>query len=293
MGKLTTLIAAAALAGMASIQSAQAESAAPLKLIEDGQPLQTTAFPKPWPMAHLVKPGTLTVGITAKTPPGSFTATNGEFDGSRVLLFKKFADDLGLKIEFVRLDWPGIMPGLAANKFDIACESANWTNERLVSKDFLLSRPIIANATIAVVRKDSGIKSWADTAGKRIGSVKGEIFLKSVEAEVKGAAGMLEMPGRPEGMLALNNGQLDVFIMDLVAARPLIASSTGGENLEIIGPAKGLSVAGVCVNKNAPDLLQAVNLLITNYRVDGSFAELERKYYGSDEHVKLLSVLGY
>jgi len=121
-------------------------------------------------MRHLVTTGTLTVGITAKTPPGSFTNTDGEFDGSKILLFKKLAQDLGLKITFVRLDWPGILPGIAANKFDLACEGASWSNERLSSPDFLLSRPVGANATIAVVRKNGGIATWNDVNGKRLGA---------------------------------------------------------------------------------------------------------------------------
>jgi len=36
-------------------------------------------------------------------------------------------------------------------------------------------------------------------------------------------------------------------------------------------------VQSLCVNKNEGDLLQAVNLLITNYRMDGTLAAFENR----------------
>jgi ABC-type amino acid transport substrate-binding protein len=248
--------------------------------------------PKPWPLRALVTPGTLTVGITAKTPPTSFTNTRGEFDGSRIKLFKQMAEDLGLKIEFVRLDWPGILPGLTANKFDLACEGASWSNERLASPDFRMSRPVAANATIGIVRKDSGIKTWGDADGKRLSGVKGELYYTSAQKAVKTTT-HVDLPGRPEGILALLNRQTDLFAVDVVAAESLLKNSPRGAELTIIGPPLDLLVQSLCVNKNAPDLLQAVNHLITNYRISGQLDKWEVEYFGTDQHVKLLSVVGY
>lgn len=277
----TTLVLAAG--------AAWAEGVDLSSFFKETRPLE---HPKPWPLRHLVTAGTLTVGITAKTPPTSFTNTKGEFDGSRIKLFKQLADDLGLKLEFVRLDWPGILPGLAANKFDLACEGASWSNERLASADFRLSRPVAANATIGIVRKDGGIKSWSDADGKRLSGVKGELYYASAQKVVKSSA-LVDLPGRPEGILALLNRQSDVFVVDVVAAESLLKSSPRGAELTIIGPPLDLLVQGLCVNKNAPDLLQAVNHLITNYRVTGQLDKWETEYFGTDQHVKLLSVVGY
>jgi len=248
--------------------------------------------PHPWPMHHLIHAGTLTVGITAKTPPSSFTNTSGEFDGSRVQLFRKLATDLGLQIEFVRLDWPGILPGLAANRFDLACEAASWSNERLTSPDFLLTRPVNVNATIGIVRRNGGITSWDQVNGRKLGGVKGEIYYETARKVVKASA-LLDLPGRPEGILALLNGQIDAFAVDLVSARVLLKDTPRGGELTIIGPPLELNPQSLCVNRNEADLLEAVDILLTNYRVDGSLGALEKKYAGTDEHVTLLSAIGY
>ena len=251
-------------------------------------------FPKPWPLANLVKPGTLTVGITAQTPPGSYTdPETGEFAGSRIELWKKLAEDLGLEIEFVRLDFSGILAGLAANQFDIACEGASWREERLGSDEFLMTRPISVGATVFVVRKDSGIESSADITGKILGGVRGQADTEAGIAAVENPSEIVELTGKPEAILALLNGQMDAFATDLISGGFLIKESVRGDELRIIGPPASLVLEGMCLNIREPDLLQAVNILLTNYRVDGTYAALEREFYGSDEHVELLSVFGY
>ena len=59
----------------------------------------------PWPMRHLVADGTLTVGVTAQIPRRNFSRANGSLVGTRTDLFHHLAQDLGLTIRFVRLDW--------------------------------------------------------------------------------------------------------------------------------------------------------------------------------------------
>ena len=61
----------------------------------------------------------------------------------------------------------------------------------------------------------------------------------------------------------------------------------------MIGPPLDLLLAGLCINKREADLLVAANILITNYRVDGTIARLEKEYYGTDLHVRLLEMAGY
>jgi ABC-type amino acid transport substrate-binding protein len=249
-------------------------------------------IPSPWPMRHLVKPGSLTVAITAKTPPESFTTPSGEYDGSKVALFRKIAQDLGLKIDFVRLDWPGVLPGLVANRFDMACEGALWNNDRLTSGQFLLTRPVNVSGVVAIVRADSGIKTFSDVNGHVLGGVKGEDELAAAEKAVK-ASSVLALPGRPEGLLAVLNKQVDAFALSVSTAKVLVEQSPRKNELAIIGPVLDMVPQSLCVNANEADLLEAVNILLTNYRVDGTLAAFETKYGGSAEDVDLLSSIGY
>ena len=94
--KLKTLASIAAIAALALLygpvgSKAQMGSAevGGLDLSDFFKERRPLDFPKPWPLQNLVTPGKLTVGITAKSPPGSFTNTSGQFDGSRVKLFAR------------------------------------------------------------------------------------------------------------------------------------------------------------------------------------------------------------
>jgi ABC-type amino acid transport substrate-binding protein len=249
-------------------------------------------YPKPWPLQHLVTPGELTVGITAKDPPASFTNEDGQFDGARIKLFDRLAQDLDLKIHYVRLDWPGILPGLAADKFDLACEGASVTTTRLGSPDFFLSRPILANAAVAVALSSSPINNWKDVGDHRLGGVAGEAEFESVKAETPSAS-LVPLPGHQEGVLALRNGQIDLFAMDLLSAVALLNDPDQGSGLKLVGPAVDVGVQSLCVNKNEGDLLEAVNLLLTNYRVDGTLSLFEKEYYKTDADIQLLTGFGY
>ncbi|WP_347555057.1 transporter substrate-binding domain-containing protein [Robbsia sp. KACC 23696] len=252
----------------------------------------TVPVPSPWPLHHLIEAGTLTVGITAKSPPKSYTTPAGEYDGTRIALFKKLAADLGLKIKFVRLDWPGLLPGLAANRFDLAGENVSWNADRLTSADYLLTRPVAVAGTVLLVRADSGITSWATMKGRKLGGVKGEVEFDTAEKAI-GATDGIGLPGRPEGLMAVLNKQIDGFAADASTAQRLIDTSPRKAELRMVEPAINMQPASVCVNKNEGDLAQAVNVLLTNYRVNGTLAAIEKQYTGTDKPVTLMSTIGY
>ncbi len=248
--------------------------------------------PSPWPLHHLIEAGTLTVGITAKSPPKSYTTPSGEYDGTRIALFKKLAADLGLKIKFVRLDWPGLLPGLAANRFDLAGENVSWNADRLTSADYLLTRPVAVAGTVLLVRADSGITSWATMKGHKLGGVKGEVEFDTAQKAI-GATDGIGLPGRPEGLMAVLNKQVDGFAADASTAQRLIDTSPRKAELRMVEPAINMQPASICVNKNEGDLAQAVNILLTNYRVNGTLAAIEKQYTGTDKPVTLMSTIGY
>lgn len=254
----------------------------------------TVPYPNPWPLKSLVKEGTLTIATTGKTDKVTFIDETGTLAGARIDLWTKIAQDLGLAPEFVVLDWAGVLPGLAANRFDIACEGASWTLERLGSPDFYMTRPIEVVINVGMVLKDSGITTWADVAGKRLGGVRGEQELKDLVAKVGGdeAAGeLLELPGVTEARLALLNGQFDVFAVGRAVAETLLEGPDGDKFAIISEPTK-VGLSGFCVNKNEGDLAQAVNVLIAKYRADGTLKAMSEKWGRTDASAEL-ALLGY
>ncbi len=252
----------------------------------------TLGYPKPWPLKNLVEPGKLTVVTTGKTQNETFVNDKGELQGARIELWEKLAQDLGLQPEFVQSDWAGVIPGISANRFDMGCEAASWTNDRLTSKDFFMTRPITVQVDVAVVRKDSGIDSFADMTNKKFGGVKGEIEIKALADKVGVALkDTLGLPGVPESRLALLNKQIDVYGTNLNAATALLTGADG-DKFKMISQPTLVGVGGFCINGREPDLLTAVNFLMAQYRADGTIKALNEKW-GLPDTSDLLTKLGY
>lgn len=288
---IRTLIAASLLA-VATVGTATAQGNSQFEAML-GAPTPFGTYPKPWPLKKLVTPGKLTVGTTGASPPRTFVdpATN-QLTGSYVELFRKIASDLGLQVEFVRLEWAGVLPGLGANRFDMGCDGASWTAERLSSTQFLMTAPTAVNATVGLTRKDTGIKTIADAKGKTLGGVRGEIYFESARKALAGSK-VVEFPGMTESLLGLVNGQSDLIALNLSNALNVLATHPRKDDLVIVGPALEVFPQSLCVNPNQPDLLVAVNLLLANYRADGTLKALLTKYNTPTIEVELLDRIGY
>lgn len=257
-----------------------------------GAPQPFLNYPKPWALKNLIKDGVLTVGTTGASPPRTFVdPVSGELTGSYVELFTKLAEDMGLEVEFVQLEWAGILPGLAAGRFDIACDGASWNAERLGSDQFLMTSPTGINATVGITLKSSGITTF-DQGGFTLGGVRGEIYFEGAKTKLPEAES-IEFPGLQESLLGLQNGQAQVIVMNLSNALSTLESAPNKDDLVMVGPALEVFAQGLCVNPNEPDLLVAVNTLLGNYRADGTLSALVGKYATSTAEVDLLNRIGY
>jgi ABC-type amino acid transport substrate-binding protein len=250
-------------------------------------------YPKPWPVAHLITAGTLTIGTTGTAPPRTtIDPATHELAGSYVQLFKKIAADLGLKPAFVRLDWAGILPGLGANRFDLACDGASWTPERLGSTQFLMTTPTAVTASVALARADSGITTWDQVAGRPIGGVRGENYFEDVKKRLPNSPATA-FPGEQEAMLGLANGQVQLVALNLSTALHILATTPDKGAFKLVGPALQVFPQGLCVNPREPDLLVAVNTLLGKYRQDGTLKKLIEASGDSTAEVDLLTRIGY
>lgn len=250
-------------------------------------------LPKTWKFKSLVKDGVLTIGTTGAAPPRTFVdPATSKLTGSYVDLFTKIGTDLGLKVKFVQIEWAGILPGLAANRFDLACDGASWTPERLSSDQFFLTSPTAVNATVALTRKDTGIKTFADAKTAELGGVRGENYFEGAKKALPDAPAT-EFPGFQESLIGLQNDQVKLVAMNLSNALNVLATAPNKGDLVMVTPALQVYPQGLCVNPKEPDLLVAVNALLGNYRADGSLKALVGKYGDSTDEVDLLKTIGY
>ncbi len=81
-------------------------------------------------LSDIKSSGKITVGIDPTFPPYEYTNDQGQITGYSVAIMQSFAKNLGVKLEFQKTAFSGILPGLISGAFDAEGSSLNITAER-------------------------------------------------------------------------------------------------------------------------------------------------------------------
>ena len=107
----------------------------------------------------------LIVGFDKAYPPYGFVGDDGEYTGFDLDLAKAVADKMGWEVQYEAIDWDAKDALLDSGA--INCIWNGFTMEGR-ENDYTFSKPYMLNAQVVVVKKDSGIKSFDDLAGKTV-----------------------------------------------------------------------------------------------------------------------------
>ncbi len=172
-------------------------------------------------LAMIKRTGTFSVATEARFPPFEFVE-NGEIVGySQEIMDLIMAELPGVTLERLDVPWQGILPGLAAGRFNYVVTSVTVTPERYQA--YHLSVPI-ADATMAVLKRagDDRIMKAQDVAGLVVGSQTGSAqlgALKALAAELDAAgtpvAGIRDYVDFNEAYADLATGRLDGVVNSL------------------------------------------------------------------------------
>src|SRR2546423_7096181 len=120
-----------------------------------------------------LKSKTLIVAADATYAPNEFIGSNGKtVEGMDPDLAKALAAGMGVKVKVVNTTFDGIIPGLAAGKFDVGMSSFTDTKERQKTVDFVT---YFQAGTSFYVKASGGptINSLADLCGHSVGVERG------------------------------------------------------------------------------------------------------------------------
>jgi ABC-type amino acid transport substrate-binding protein len=74
--------------------------------------------------------GHLIAATSGNLPPVTFLNDKNELTGYDIEVGEFIAKHLGVRLNLVRLDWKGILPGLQTGRFDVVFSNVNITPER-------------------------------------------------------------------------------------------------------------------------------------------------------------------
>lgn len=238
------------------------------------------------------KAGKLVMATDAAWAPFEYIADSDTPVGSDIDLAQAIADQWGVELEIINTAFDTLPQYLDNGKADIVIAAMTITDER--KEQMAFSDPYTISTQYIIVREDDdSVKTIEDLAGKKtavhLGTtgdflVSDEISdgcLKDTGAEV------VQYKNLTEGCLALQKGDVDAVMLDLLAAQNFCAVNEGLKCFEAMY-ADGSSTKeeyGIAVKKTNTDLVTAINEVLKPMVEDGSIeASIEK-------HKELASLL--
>jgi polar amino acid transport system substrate-binding protein len=222
--------------------------------------------------AHAQSNAPLRVGTDATFPPMEFTE-NGTRTGFDTDLVEAIGKTLGRPIEWIDIDFKGLIPGLVSKRFDMAVSAIYITDERKKVVDF--TNPYYAGGLVAMVKENSPIKKLADLDGKKVTvqvGTKSVSYLQEHFPKVQ----RVEVEKNQEMFNLVDIGRADAAVTGKPAAYQYVRTRPG---LKVLDEQLTTEEYGMALRKDEPQLTKAVNDAIAKLKADGTYAAIVKKWF--------------
>ena len=219
----------------------------------------------------------LRVGTDATFPPMEFV-DNGKRTGFDIELTEALAKAMGKQVEWVDIDFKGLIPGLISKRFDMAVSAIYITDERKKVVDF--SDSYYAGGLVVMVKdNNTSIKKLADIDGKKV-SV--QVGTKSVSylTEKFPKVQRVEVEKNQEMFNLVDIGRADAAVTGKPAAYQYVRTRPG---LRVLDDQLTVVEYGMALRKDSPDLTNALNAALSKLKADGTYAAIVKKWFSGSK----------
>ena len=168
---------------------------------------------------------TLIVGFDSAYPPYGFVGDDGQYTGFDLDLAQEVANRNGWDYKAEPVDWDAKDALLGSGQ--INCIWNGFTIEGR-EDNYTFSEPYMLNEQVIVVKKDSGITSLSDLAGKTVVTQADSAALDVLEGDKKDVADTFKslqtLPDYNNAFMQLESGMVDAVACDLSIAQYQIAA---------------------------------------------------------------------
>lgn len=235
------------------------------------------AFAKSSGIDKIKKTGVLKVGVKEDVPkfgylnPSTNQHEGFEIDLAKAIAKKIFGDESKVKFTGVTAKTRG--PLLDTGEVDLVLATFTVTDERRKVYDF--SDIYFTDAVGIMVKKASGIKSFADLNGKTIGVAQSATSKKALQEGADKAGITLkfsEYATYPEIKTALDSGRIDAFSVDQAILLGYMEDS-----VMLLPERFAEQPYGAAIKKGNTELLNLVNGVIEDMQKSGELEALLKK----------------
>jgi len=231
---------------------------------------------------------TIKLGYRTDSRPFSFLDPQGRPTGYSIELCTRVAKAIekqlalpALNIQWVPVDVINRFEAIANGTADLECGSTTVSLSRMKLVDF--SSFIYAESTGVMVRSDAGLFSFADLAGKSIGSVTGSTNAQAIRDQLqrrKLEAKLVYFNDRNDGMAALARGEIDAFASDKIVLLAL-AQAANLHNLSMLPEDLSFEPFAIMLPRGDWQLRLAVDAELARTFRSGEIVALYGKYFSS------------
>ena len=216
--------------------------------------------------------GKILLGVKTDYPPFAYLDKDQKYAGFDIDLWKGFARQLGVTIEYVPITSQSRIPLLLNGTIDVVSGGTTHTIAREEAVDYSIT--YFRTGQRLLVRKGTGIKSAADLAEPKTvavvqGANSGPNFQKA-----QPQARIVSFQEYPQAVLALKQGQVDALTTDEV-----LLDQFADDQLEVVGELITVELYGMLMRQNDSKWRDWINVAIQKSWKDGSYQTSHRQNF--------------
>ena len=224
------------------------------------------------------------------------------FAGIDIEIAQAIADKLGMELEITDIAFDSVIAGVVTGKYDMGMSGITETPERAETVNF---SEHYANAVqTIIVKEDSDLTSaddfyTKDAAGNTVvkdglmigvqTSTTGDIYISdTVENGGVGEDHRIQYKTGADAVQALSTGKVQAVVIDNEPAKNFVKLYDG---LKLLDTPYVEEEYAIAINKDNTELLQRVNVAISQLKADGTIASITNKYIHADDDLGDTSTL--
>jgi glutamate/aspartate transport system substrate-binding protein len=195
---------------------------------------------------------------------------------------KKKLNMPNLQIKLIPITSQNRIPLILNGTIDI--ESGSTTNNLERQQQVSFSDSMFIIGTRLLVKKDSGIKDFADLKGKSVVVTAGttsERLIREMNEKNKMGMNIISAKDHGESFLTLQSGRVAAFMLDDALLAGERAKARRGDDWVIVGTPQSKEAYGMMIRKGDVDFKKLVDETIAKAETSGDAAKLYQKWFQS------------
>jgi ABC-type amino acid transport substrate-binding protein len=231
--------------------------------------------------------GKITFAYRESSVPFSYLAGSTQPIGLSVDLSMAVADAVKKRLNMpnLKIEWQSVtsanrIPLVANGTIDLECGSTTNNSDRAKQVEFAINH--FYTGTRLMVKKNSGIKNYADLAKKTYATTSGTtnaLVMRKHVADNKIDAEVLLGKDHADSMLMVEAGRAVAFAMDDILLFGLIGTAKNPAEWEVVGDALQVEPYACMMRKDDPKFSELVNGAIGGLMKSGEFEKLYTKWF--------------